>query len=50
MNFDILKSGTAVVTFTKKNGETRVMRCTQSQVRVFLKRWNELVFYIQPRP
>lgn len=27
---EVLKTGIAVVTFTKKNGETRVMRCTQS--------------------
>lgn len=26
---EVLKTGIAVVTFTKKNGETRVMRCTQ---------------------
>lgn len=31
---EVLKTGVAVVTFTKKNGETRVMRCTQNMDRV----------------
>jgi hypothetical protein len=28
-NFDALKSGVCIVTFTKKDGTERVMRCTQ---------------------
>lgn len=28
-NFDALKNGVCVVTFTKKDGTERVMRCTQ---------------------